>query len=66
MWKYSFTLHLIEKCIHKMKDIKTEVWTVWKQQLTSAGKSTISNWYAISGKMPSAKAKMAPAEPTIL
>jgi len=49
-----------------MKDIKTEVWTVWKQQLTSAGKSTISNWYAISGKMPSAKAKMAPAEPTIL
>ena len=45
---------------------QTEVWTVWKQQLTSGGKSTISNWYAISGKMPIAKAKMAPAEPTIL
>lgn len=45
---------------------QTEVWTVRKQQLTSAGNSTISNWYAISGKMPNAKAKMAPAEPTIL
>jgi hypothetical protein len=39
---------------------------IQKEQLTSGGKSTISNWYAISGKMPIAKARMAPAEPTIL
>jgi hypothetical protein len=43
-----------------------ELQKVWKEQLTSAVKSTISNWYAISGKMPIARAKMAPAEPTIL
>lgn len=50
----------------KMLGQKMELLLVWKEQLTSGGNSTISNWYAISGKMPIAKAKMAPAEPTIL
>jgi hypothetical protein len=45
---------------------KMELQIIWKVQLTSVVKSTISNWYAISGRMPIARAKMAPAEPTIL
>jgi hypothetical protein len=43
-----------------------ELQIVWNVQLTSAVKSTISNWYAIFGKMPIARAKIAPAELTIL
>jgi hypothetical protein len=50
----------------KGEENKTELTIVRKEQLTSAVKSTISNWYAISGKTPIARAKMAPAEHTIL
>jgi hypothetical protein len=66
MWYGSFIFVLKKKIYPESEGYQIDTHTVQKQQLTSAGMSTISNWYAISGKRPIAKAKMAPAEPTIL